>query len=509
MTRSFGIAIPMVCLFLAGISYADRGPVIWNEGVELSQESQKAIILHNKTEEVLILGTEMKAKQETEILEFIPFPSEPRVSSAIGNPFEEVARLITRKGLLFEYYDQLMPGKGGESEGKTVPVEIRFSEKIGLHDVTAIKINDIEQFSRWLEDFFRSKGITVPKEKLQGVYDNARDYIRRGYPYFVFDSVKISQQLKFLEPLVYRFKTDKIYFPLKTSNLIGGTGTVEMILILPGSLSEDLWQSMPNIFARGGDRALHLSSSAKLYPAEIKTIYGAEPFFGRSKIYLQVFKYWGPYDFKDDFTYDVGKLIPYAYRFEEENIIETRSEFTPSLTADERRDMREAYCPRINAPDNYLFSRQIFKLDCGNYIPRDEYEVYSALFRDQEFSGIPRAHVILEKNTTRQEYAGKNVDKSIDAEITKNFNDNNKVEYPLENGFSDAGEIRIRGDERASPLSTGKTYVSRAGFNTARTRALVFVEHITGPRSGVGYFATLEKKAGVWTISGSHLGVIY
>jgi hypothetical protein len=204
------------------ILYFFKGLITWNEGVELSQESQKAIILHNATEEILILGTEMKAKQETEILEFIPFPSEPQVSLAAGNPFEKIGQLISEKGLLFEYYDDF--SKGGNSAGTKVPVEIRLSEKIGLHDVTTIKINDIEQFSQWLEKFFKSKELPLQNEKLQAVYSNARDYLQRGYCYFVFDSVTISPQLKFLEPLKYRFKSQKIYFPLKTSNLIGGTG---------------------------------------------------------------------------------------------------------------------------------------------------------------------------------------------------------------------------------------------------------------------------------------------
>jgi hypothetical protein len=107
-------AFPILYFFLASTAFADKGLITWNEGVELSQESQKAIILHNATEEILILGTEMKAKQETEILEFIPFPSEPQVSLAAGNPFEKIGQLISEKGLLFEYYDDF--SKGGKEQ---------------------------------------------------------------------------------------------------------------------------------------------------------------------------------------------------------------------------------------------------------------------------------------------------------------------------------------------------------------------------------------------------------
>ena len=207
-----------------------------------------------------------------------------------------------KKALSFNLTISILARVAGQA-ARHRPVEIRLSEKIGLHDVTAIKINDIEQFSRWLEDFFKSKGIRADREKLHDVYRNARDYLQRGYSYFVFDSVKVSEKLKFLEPLVYRFKTDKVYYPLKTSNLIGGTGAVELILVLPGSVSDDIWQTVPNVFVRGPGRDTLLSSSSKVYPREVAALHGSEPFFAKAKIYLQVFKYKGNYDFKDDFTY--------------------------------------------------------------------------------------------------------------------------------------------------------------------------------------------------------------
>ena len=53
---------------------------------------------------------------------------------------------------------------------------------------------------------------------------------------------------------------------------------------------------------------------------------------------------------------------------------------------------------------------------------------------------------------------------------------------------------------RFFPVAQGRTYVSRVGFNQDRSMALVHVDHIAGPRSGVAYYMTLEKKGGVWTI---------
>ena len=48
---------------------------------------QKAIILHNLEEEVLILGTDLKADKKAGIIRFIPFPSEPKVALASPDEF--------------------------------------------------------------------------------------------------------------------------------------------------------------------------------------------------------------------------------------------------------------------------------------------------------------------------------------------------------------------------------------------------------------------------------------
>jgi len=496
-------AIQVILLFLAGAAYADKGPVLWHKDVKLSQESQKAIIFHNAKEEVLILGTELKASRETEILEFIPFPSEPEVGLAKGNPLEEAARLINRKGLVFTFSDAV---KGG-GENTTAPVEIRFSKKIGLHNVTVVKINAIDHFDRWLEDFFKSKGIQADREKLSAVYRNAQDYIGRGIQYFVFDQVRVSESVRLVEPLIYRFKTDRIYYPLKTSNLIGGKGIVELILILPGSITEDIWRSIWTVFPsrNGGD--IKISSSSKVYPDELTALYPDASFFSRSaKIYLQVVKYSGTYDFKDDFTYPVGKLVPYAYRPAIGNRF-TGESFGPLLTGDERRDLREVYCPPGRSKPVYDVYGS--SLDCWSFIPNDEYEVYAALFGQGKLPGIPASDVVLEKTTLRKEYRGG----KVDAAMAKDFNDANRAGYDLENAFPPDGKpaIKIRDDgESASTLGIGRTYLSRAGFNKERTRALLYVAHVESrPRSLVGYFVVLEKKGKEWRVTGSELAAGY
>jgi len=58
--------------------------------------------------------------------------------------------------------------------------------------------------------------------------------------------------------------------------------------------------------------------------------------------------------------------------------------------------------------------------------------------------------------------------------------------------------LRVREGEGEIPLSPGRTYVSRVGFNPGRTAALVFVSHVAGPEMGAGYLVLLEKHQRGW-----------
>jgi hypothetical protein len=75
--------------------YADMERIyVSNESATVSEDAQKAIILPNLTEEVLILGPDLRASQETRLIRFRPFPSEPIVGLAPADDFEKAAAMM-------------------------------------------------------------------------------------------------------------------------------------------------------------------------------------------------------------------------------------------------------------------------------------------------------------------------------------------------------------------------------------------------------------------------------
>ena len=299
-------------LWLPVAACADMGMILASEA-RVNEEAQKAIILHNGQEQVLILGTVLKADRNTPIVRFIPFPSKPQVSLAEGDPFLAVSELLHKHKLMFLQFT-----KSGSST--TSPVEITFNAKIGAHDVTIIKINEIIQFRNWVNEFFKKRGLPAKKEYPE-VESIAADYVGRGIKYFVFDFVELTTETQSVKPLIYRFDSKEIYYPLKTSNTFGGKGGIDLIFIGPGTLcSTPPTPYAPCSHLFGKFRIFNISTSAEIQQMEASKIYPAEEEFfgGYNAIFMQLLSYYGNYEFEDDIFFDPANLLPYALSHTEE-----------------------------------------------------------------------------------------------------------------------------------------------------------------------------------------------
>jgi hypothetical protein len=317
----------LVSLSLAAVP--DMGMIgVRRAAVTVTEDAQKAIILHNLEEEVLILGTDLRSSEKIGILRFIPFPSEPTVGLAPAGAFEKAAAMIKKYGLKYQHMTQT---KGGPAGSASKGVELRLNQTLGAHDLTIIKVNDVSEFRGWVNGYFKSKGLPLkdsyPKE--EAVVD---DYVKRGIVYFVLDFVEISPDVRFIEPVAYRFKSRTLYYPLKTSNTFGGQGAIEWIIIAPTTLCTASRRPFTKDYAayvkENGTPCFGLSVDASTSAlvvkeeGDLKGIYPeGEGFFKDRPAILQVIRYAGPYSFEDDINVDVSKGLPAAvgvYEIEDE-----------------------------------------------------------------------------------------------------------------------------------------------------------------------------------------------
>lgn len=352
----------------------------------------------------------------------------------------------------------------------------------------------------------------------------ADDYLRRGFNYFVFDSVETGKKTRLVEPLACRFKSKELYYPLKTSNLFGGTGQVDLILILPDSFwVEEIRQIRQPEHFELFSRNWKISSSSKMYPEEISGLLPeASGFFkAGQKIYLQILSYFGSYRFKDDLIWDISSLPRYTNKIRLDTSYGLN--YAQKISQDEIKDYLQAKCdedPQFLKEkraflDDYILGYLVSSgCSCQDFVHPEEFRVYAAVFNPPGLSsvwldGLPHSFVVLEDQTS-----SRTVDKikGLDRELLDDYNSKNKKSCRLSEFLPESFESHLSlrtsepdqrpvangMDSETISMSPGRTYVSRVGFNKSRTTALVFVSHLADPEMGVGYLILLEKNRGVW-----------
>ena len=131
--------------------------VIWPPEVELNQSAQNAIVAWDGQEEILILSIDLEGSFEGTALRIIPLPSNPaEIKEGNFQSFEKLVEIMNREldkgnweGEIYSEGETLDAGQG---------VEITFQEEIGAHDITVVKVNDLDYFLDWIKNFGQDKG---------------------------------------------------------------------------------------------------------------------------------------------------------------------------------------------------------------------------------------------------------------------------------------------------------------------------------------------------------------
>lgn len=188
---------------------ADRGIVYYDPKIKLYESDQNAIVAWNGKEEILLLSTNLRASEDNiTVLELIPLPDNPlKIEEGDYKSFEKLVEFINQKLPTAQALGR------GEKATKNVPsIVLVFHEKIGAHDISVIKINDLQGFKNW--EYLKELGIDSSKID-ESFLNTLNNYMLRGLNYFAFDKVEIGKEEKTINPVLYHFKSNYLYYPIK------------------------------------------------------------------------------------------------------------------------------------------------------------------------------------------------------------------------------------------------------------------------------------------------------
>lgn len=225
------VFLSLFCTFVIDFGVeADRGMVsIEKVDIPLYEPGQRAIICWNGTEEILVLSTNVYAQEPTKVLEIMPLPSVPTIETCDVKVFETLKSLV-------EWESQQRKDSGGY-DGKNVEsspppeVEVIFYDKLGVHNITVIKAYTSSGFASWVNDFLNDSGLSpMSFPEAERI---AASYMSRGINYFVLDILELTQELRTPEPLMYRFNSTSIYYPMEITTLTGGGSHILLFILTP------------------------------------------------------------------------------------------------------------------------------------------------------------------------------------------------------------------------------------------------------------------------------------
>jgi len=219
----------LLLLSATPLALADRCIVPIEPDVSVYEPGQKAIIAWNGEEEILILSTDVNAGGDTFALEIMPLPSNP---SAIEKASFE--SFVTIQNLIWERAPLALGGYY-KSRDQTEGIEVTFHEKIGAHDITVVDASDALALLEWAKNFLEENEISR-EISLQTFKPAIEDYMARGFRFFVIDLIEMSSQQKSVEPILYRFETRFLYYPLRISSPIPGNTKISLFLLTKGKI---------------------------------------------------------------------------------------------------------------------------------------------------------------------------------------------------------------------------------------------------------------------------------
>ncbi len=216
MKKAYFLASFLVLTFPV-LAFADGGMIPWPPEVELDQSAQNAIIGWNTQEEIIILSIDLESSVSSTVLRIIPLPAEPsEIKEGSFESFEDLTAIMNEK---LERGDWKYLGEGeAMAPGDEAGVEIVFQEQIGAHDITVVKVNDLDYFLNWVQDFTVNKGF-AQKEVSSEFRNGVENYLKKDIKYFVFDVIETGQEKESVKPLIYRFKSDYLYYPILISGI--------------------------------------------------------------------------------------------------------------------------------------------------------------------------------------------------------------------------------------------------------------------------------------------------
>lgn len=251
IVTAISVSILVLAPLISGPSNGDGGyiPVI---ATPIYEPGQNAVISWNGTHERMCLSVDIFGDTVTEGFHIIPFPTEPEVTLGTMETFDVMKDILESDDRIYSYSrhiydrddfersDNTDGEMGGEDEGEeTANIMVTSEVFLEGHDISIIRVDNKQDF---LQDFLQIlDGMGIPLDLIpEGMTDIIHDYVDRDITYFSIDRYNISSVQSTMQPVIFEFPSEYVYFPMQISSLIEYGTSVSLSIIHPSNTELDM-----------------------------------------------------------------------------------------------------------------------------------------------------------------------------------------------------------------------------------------------------------------------------
>ncbi|MEW6282434.1 MAG: DUF2330 domain-containing protein [Candidatus Eremiobacterota bacterium] len=300
----------LLLLLLSGSAAADRMVIVPYSSAGITEPGQKALIGFDGRRQILVLTTVLSSREPQEVLEVLPLPGEPRVAGLAPD-------FLTRLEALAS---EVSPTAVATLRGQPA-IEVTAQHRVGCHDITVLRVRNASELNGFVADYYARRGRQVRRLSPAEVR-LAEDYVEQGCGWLVLDRVELTGEATRVDPVLYEFESDRLFYPMRTSNLVGHSGVVDLLVLtrqeVPGlrlafrdcvtapedvtlesesdpESSWDTWFTWWDVYAD-----LWTSRSRPVSAQELQALDPALGMMFPAGAVLQGYRYLGPLNFKSD-----------------------------------------------------------------------------------------------------------------------------------------------------------------------------------------------------------------
>jgi len=238
---------------------------------------QQAILGWRDGEELLILTSSYWRSYGVRGVVLLPLPSIPSYYG-LGSTivFSRMYRLAENVGIFDqESYPMILGLEGGAV----------FIEEVvlGPHHIGVYEVEDPQEFAGWIREFLAQRNESTRLLNEKAVAEVVGNYTRRGYRYLLIDWIESTARGVTIEPLVLRFESPHIYYPLRISQLDRGATDALIYVVTPKPID------MASVYER-----LEIVGVAGVSRSDVRSVcVRLAEFFRSDSLYLTVLRFYG------------------------------------------------------------------------------------------------------------------------------------------------------------------------------------------------------------------------